>query len=114
MVMTQATTMLRATPHRTAEARLAAPTPMTAPGDRVSGGNGDAKPGCAEQRDGTAALGTESLDRRQMGDPRAHGAHDAPAAAEGAKRHGRLAAQDNPKGHMEGAGQQALGNRAAP
>jgi len=43
-----------------------------------------------------------------MGDARAHGAHDAPAAEHGAQRHRRLAGQHDPQRHMELAAFQAV------
>ena len=69
-----------ATFQRTAETRRAAPTPTIAPVMVCVVETGNAEPGRHEQRDGAAGLGAEALHRRQLGDPQAHGAHDAPAA----------------------------------
>ena len=79
-----------ATFQRTAETRRAAPTPMMAPVMVWVVETGSPSQ-VAMNSVRAAGLGAEALHRRQLGDPRAHGAHDPPAAHQGAQPHRRLA-----------------------
>ena len=84
IVSTQAHTICRATPHRTAETRLTEPTPMIAPvmvcvvlTDAESGGDVDGE--------GSSGFGGEPAERLQLRDLASHRLDDAPAARERAQ-----------------------------
>ena len=78
--------MLPATPQRTADSRLAAPAPITAP--EIVWVVESGKPTCEEARitRGARALGGEALGGVHLVDAAAHRLDDAPAADVGAER----------------------------
>ena len=97
-VSTQAMTIDRATPQRTAERRLVAPTPITA---EVMvwvveiGASIDVRRG-VEHR-GRDRLGGEAAGGVEVDDPAAEGAHDPPAAGPGAERDRGGGREDHPE-----------------
>ena len=64
-------------------------------GDGMRGANGDPSEGGAEERDGASGFGAKSADGLELGDLRAHGVDDAPAAEVGAECNGRVGGEDD-------------------
>ena len=97
-VRTQAMRIERATPQRTAERRLVAPTPMTA---EVMvwvveiGASIDVRR--RVEHDGGDRLGGEAAGGVEVDDPAAEGAHDPPAAGVGAERDRGRGREDHPE-----------------
>src|SRR2546429_672481 len=94
-VRTQATTMLPATPQRTADSRLAAPDPITAP-EITCGRERITEVRSREDDRRTAALRRKALCGVHLDDPRADRLDDAPAARPRAERHRGGGAHDYP------------------
>ena len=105
MVITQAMTMSLATFQRTAETRRAAPTPTIAPVIVCVVETGMPRSVARNSVIAPAGLGAEALHGRELGDLRAHGVDDAPAAEQRAERHRRLTGQDHPERHVKAAAQ---------
>ena len=74
------------------------------PGDGVRRRDGDAQRRGHEQGDRAAGLGAEAADGLQLGDLHAHGAHDAPAARQGAARHRHVTGDHDPERDAGAAG----------
>ena len=74
----------------------------------MGGGDRNAEPCRTEQRQRAAGFGAETLHWVQPGDFRSHRMNDAPAAEQRAKRHGRLAGNHHPEGHVEAFAEMAL------
>ena len=101
MVKIQAQTILSVTPQRTAESRLAAPTPEMAPVMTWVVLTGTPGVGGDEDADGAGRLGAEAVDRAELGDLLAHGLDDAPAAGERAQGDRGVGGEDDPEGDVE-------------
>ena len=66
---------------------------------------------CHKQSDRAAHFRAKTLHRIEAGDPRAHGAHNAPSTQTRSEGHGRLTRKDNPKGHVESIAKMAFGEQ---
>ena len=97
MVRTQAQTMRPATPHLTAEKRLAEPTPTIEPVMVCVVETGMPKDVAQEKRDGSGRFGAESADGLQLDDLGAHRFDDPPAAREGSQADRGVRREDDPK-----------------
>ena len=102
MVSTHAHTMLVAMPQRTAFMRWMLPTPAMAPAMACVVETG--RPRCVAAGRRSAAPVSAQNPLRGLSRVRraAHGAHNAPAAAQRAQRDGGVRGQDHPDRHVEG------------
>ena len=107
IVSTQAHTTRPATPHRTAESRRAAPTPTMAP-VMVWVVETGMPPPTWRRASRQRPIPRPSPPRVETGDLRAHGLHDAPAAAQGAETHRHVGGQHDPQRDV-GVGGQVVG-----
>ena len=101
IVNSHAQTIWPATPHRTADKRLVAPTPTIGPGDRVRRADRDAEVGGEQDRRGRAGLGGEPVHRLQLRDPRSHRVDDPPPARQRAEPDGGVSREHHPERHVE-------------
>ena len=93
IVSTQAQTMLTVIPQRTALSRRVLPNPTMEPAMVWVVLTGMPAAVGGEERHGGPRFGAESAEGIELGDFRAHGFHDPPAAQQGAQAHGGMTDQ---------------------